>query len=218
MAWTTAAEWLETGGPVLYVLLAMSVLALTIILAKLWQLLGSRALAQKPAREALDLWRQGQGRLALQRVEAAPGPLAEVLAVAMRGKLDPEQPEERVREEAARVAVGRLESLRGMLRGLEVIGALSPLLGLLGTVLGMIAAFRNLQAAGNQVDPAILSGGIWEALLTTAAGLVVAIPVVAAFNLFERAIERLRHRMEDAVTRVFTQAPRHAEDKARRVA
>jgi biopolymer transport protein ExbB len=56
------------------------------------------------------------------------------------------------------------------------------LLGLFGTVLGMVEAFRQLELAGSQVDPAVLSGGIWQALLTTAVGLAVAIPAVLAHN------------------------------------
>ena len=97
-----------------------------------------------------------------------------------------------------------LASLRSHLRTLEVIATLSPLLGLLGTVLGMIEAFRQLEISGNQIDPGILSGGIWQALLTTALGLGVAIPVVLAHSWLERKVDRCRHNMEDAVTRVFT--------------
>jgi biopolymer transport protein ExbB len=85
-----------------------------------------------------------------------------------------------------------------------VIGTLSPLLGLFGTVLGMIEAFRRLEAAGSRVDPSILSGGIWGALLTTAVGLAVAIPTIAALNWLERRVERLAHDMDDAAARVFT--------------
>ena len=109
-----------------------------------------------------------------------------------------------MREEVYRYAAGALEALRGWLRPLEVIAALAPLLGLFGTVLGMIAAFRQLEAAGNQVNPAVLSGGIWEALLTTAVGLAVAMPVVALLNWLERRVERLAHEIDDAVTRLFT--------------
>ena len=118
----------------------------------------------------------------------------------------PESPadEALVREEMQRVGARELESLRSHLRVLEVIGTLSPLLGLFGTVLGMIEAFRRLEEAGSRVDPAILSGGIWEALLTTAIGLAVAIPAVAALNWLERKVERLRHDMEDCATRLFT--------------
>ncbi|HEX7025688.1 MAG TPA: MotA/TolQ/ExbB proton channel family protein, partial [Gammaproteobacteria bacterium] len=116
----------------------------------------------------------------------------------------PEVGDELAREEVQRIAGVQLFKLRGGLRVIEVIASLSPLLGLLGTVLGMIAAFQQLEAAGSQVNPAVLSGGIWEALLTTAAGLVVAIPAIIALNFFEQRIQRIRQQMEDAGTQIFT--------------
>ena len=81
--------------------------------------------------------------------------------------------------------------MRAQLPALEVIGTLTPLLGLLGTVLGMIAAFRAMEVAGSQVDPSVLSGGIWQALLTTAMGLAIAIPVMAAYNWMDRKSQRV---------------------------
>jgi len=98
----------------------------------------------------------------------------------------------------------QLDNLRSGLRPLALIANISPLIGLLGTVLGMINAFQALQNAGNKVDPTILSGGIWVALLTTAAGLIIAIPAAAAHNWMEGVIYRAQRAMEDAVTRVFT--------------
>ncbi len=77
-------------------------------------------------------------------------------------------------------------------RLLELIGLIAPLLGLLGTILGMITAFQALQESGQQADPTVLAGGIWEALLTTALGLIVAIPAIVAFNLIENRMEALR--------------------------
>ncbi len=68
----------------------------------------------------------------------------------------------------------------------------------------MIEAFQQLEQAGSQVDPALLSGGIWEALLTTAVGLAVAMPVVAALAWLERTVDRLSQVMESVVTQVFT--------------
>jgi biopolymer transport protein ExbB len=137
-------------------------------------------------------------------------PRARLLAHAITGlrrlKDQPPAAMELLREELNRAASAQLEQLRAWLRALEVIAALSPLLGLLGTVLGMIEAFRQLELAGSQVDPAILSGGIWQALLTTAAGLSVAIPVVLLHSWLERRVERCAHGMEDAVTRLFTDA------------
>ncbi len=122
----------------------------------------------------------------------------------MTGVRNPKLGDATLREELVRVASRQLETLSGYLRALEVIATLSPLLGLLGTVLGMIQAFQELAIAGSQVDPALLSGGIWQALLTTALGLAVAIPVVLVHSWLERRVERCGHAMEDAVTRVFT--------------
>jgi biopolymer transport protein ExbB len=75
---------------------------------------------------------------------------------------------------------------------------------LLGTVLGMIAAFQTLQQSGAQADPSDLAGGIWEALLTTAAGMGVAIPASMALSWFESVVDRVQADMEDLATRIFT--------------
>ena len=89
-------------------------------------------------------------------------------------------------------------------RILDTIAQLAPLLGLLGTVLGMIEAFQALQTAGSQVDPAALAGGIWVALLTTAAGLSVAMPTSIALSWFEAQIDRERAMAEHAFTVLVT--------------
>lgn len=111
------------------------------------------------------------------------------------------------REETERVARLLLSDLRSGLRPLELIATIAPLLGLLGTVLGMISAFQALQEAGSRADPSMLAGGIWEALLTTAAGMAVAIPASVALTWFEAVAERLRLQLEDGATRVFLTAP-----------
>lgn len=199
-----ALALLEAGGPVMLVLLGLSVIALTIILLKLWQFATLRVGSRRFADEALEHWRAGRRAEALKRLAGVRNPIARVLETAIRGLAQRQVGEDKVREEVARIAAAQLENLRSHLRGLEVIATLSPLLGLLGTVLGMIEAFQQLEQAGRQVDPTVLSGGIWEALLTTAAGLSVAVPAVIVLNGLERTIERLSHRMEDAVTQIFT--------------
>ena len=74
----------------------------------------------------------------------------------------------------------------------------------------MIRAFMRLEEAGSQVDPAILSGGIWEALLTTALGLAIAIPVMAALSWLESQVDRVRETLSDAVTQVLSPTPQGA--------
>lgn len=195
---------LDLGGPVLIVLMVLSIVALTIILFKLFQFFAMRVFGDAFVRVALQHYRKGYYEDALRILARQRSPVARVMDVAMVGHARNDLNDYLVREEIERVALQYLERMRSYLRGLEVIGTLSPLLGLLGTVLGMIQAFQQLEFAGSRVDPGILSGGIWEALLTTAAGLVVAIPTLAMLNWFERIVQRTSHRMEDAVTQVFT--------------
>ena len=199
-----ALDWIDIGGPVVVVLLAMSVVALTVVLAKLWQFGAARLGDLRPAREALRLYQAGHtdGALALLSGSSA-NPAVEALARAIRGRRRG-IPETMVREEVMRYGGDALESLRTGFRPLEVIASLAPLLGLFGTVLGMIEAFHQLELAGSRVDPAVLSGGIWEALLTTAVGLGVAIPVVLILNWLEGRVDRFAHEMGSIVTRVFT--------------
>jgi biopolymer transport protein ExbB len=110
-----------------------------------------------------------------------------------------------LRQEALRKARELLAQWTAHLRILEVVSALAPLLGLFGTVLGMIEAFQAMEAAGSQVNPSLLSGGIWQALLTTAVGLGVAIPVSMANSWFERRVEVQAGALQDSIDRVFGQ-------------
>ena len=80
---------------------------------------------------------------------------------------------------------------------------ISPLLGLLGTVLGMIQSFQELELARGAANASVLAGGIWQALLTTAAGLIVAIPATLSANLLSAKVDRASHLMEDSVTRLY---------------
>jgi len=200
----SALGLLETGGVVMYILAALSVTALAIVLDRFWTFGRGGVWRRAASARALADWHAGRRGEAQRHVAQPRDPVADVLQVAMAGRMEPGVDDAAVREEVARRGAAWLESLRGGLRPLELIGTLAPLLGLLGTVIGMIDAFRALSAGGSQLDPAVLSEGIWVALLTTAAGLSVAIPAVAAHTLLERQLERLHHRMQDAVTRVLT--------------
>lgn len=203
-------HFMEDGGPVLYLLLVISVLALTLIIAKLIQFRMLRVHAHRFVEPALRNWHDGNKRKALGILRGQRNPVARVLEVALRGSVAGARSKELVKEEITRVAGLELDNLRGGLRPLALIANISPLIGLLGTVLGMINAFQALQNAGNKVDPTILSGGIWVALLTTAAGLIIAIPTAAAHNWLEGVVYRAQRVMEDTVTRVFTAQIFHA--------
>lgn len=195
---------LEAGGAVMWIIASLSVAALAIVLAKLWEFARIGVWRRAAATAAVTEWEAGRPDAARTRLQQASGPVADVLGIAVEGRRRGIE-EGAVREEVARRGAAWLEALRTGLRPLELIGTLAPLLGLLGTVIGMIDAFRELEAAGGRVDPSVLSGGIWVALLTTAAGLSVAIPAVAAHTLLERLLERLHHRMQDGATRILNE-------------
>ncbi|MEM6489593.1 MAG: MotA/TolQ/ExbB proton channel family protein [Pseudomonadota bacterium] len=197
-----AAGLVELGGPVVVILACLSIFALGIVIAKLAQFTAAGVGSRGAAREALRLYREGRARDAFATVRGARNPAARILAQAMEGQARG-VPEVKLREACYAEAQIAVEALRNWMRPLEVIATLAPLLGLFGTVLGMIDAFSQLEAAGSQVDPAILSGGIWEALLTTAVGLAVAIPTVAAVNWFERRIERVEHDIDTGLAGLF---------------
>lgn len=196
-------DFLQVGGPVVWILMVFSVVALTIVLLKLWQFSSLRAESLKTSQLALDDWRNGAREESLQKLDEKR-PIDALVGYSMRSVLEAKSNVELIREEVERRAMNQLSQFRSFLRPLEIIATLSPLLGLLGTVLGMITAFQQMEGAGSQVDPSVLSGGIWQALLTTAVGLAVAIPVVTLQSWLERKVERIAHNMNDAVTQVFT--------------
>lgn len=206
-----------TGGPVLALLALFSIAALAIVVVKCYQFHRLGLNHRNNVDAALSLWRRAEHQRAIDSLAGSKQPAASLVRLAMYS-MYPRVPDvATLREELERVALDMLDGLRSHLRALEVIATLSPLLGLFGTVLGMINAFQELESAGNQVDPGILSGGIWLALMTTAVGLAVAIPAVLAHNWLDRRVERHERLMESSVTQVFTSSLLRADDNAQPV-
>ncbi len=175
------------GGPVIAILFVMSVLTLSVTLYKLWQFSVSGVGRHRVLSEALAFWDSGEQHAARERLKSSRSYLAPLLGKAM-GSSDRPGVEARLDAEAGQ-ALAVLE--RGF-RLLDTVAQIAPLLGLLGTVLGMIEAFRSLQNAGSTVDPSLLAGGIWVALLTTAVGLAVAIPTSIVLAWLESRTARER--------------------------
>jgi len=209
-----AVRFVRLGGPAIWAITALSVVALALTLWKIWRLMLMGAWSGgRNARAAVDLWASGQEVQALALLERRRSCRAQLIRAAMTARRDASLDNTGERAETERVARNLLARARVGLRPLELIVAIAPLLGLLGTVLGMIAAFQALQEAGSRADPSMLAGGIWEALLTTAAGMAVAIPAAMALTWFESIVDRLRLEMEDAATRIFLR-PTSQMDKA----
>ena len=195
----------QQGGPVMYILLALSVLACTIILVKLVQFYRLRLRQAAFVDDVLVTITQRRFDEAFAQLSRQPGPVARVVESALQCGLDSRMSAAATEAEVSRVGSAEIRNLESWLRGLSTVAHLSPLLGLFGTVLGIIDAFIGLEASGSRVDPALLSGGIWEALLTTAFGLAVAIPAMAAFYYLEGEVDRARGLMKDACVRVLVQ-------------
>jgi len=185
------------------VLLLLSVLATTIILVKLYQFSRSALRRTGFIEKILSILQAGQQQQALSELRQQRNPVARVMESALRNGANPDMTAKDIEAEVSRVGSAQIRNLESWLRGLSAIAHLSPLLGLLGTVTGMISAFMQLEAAGSRIDPSILSGGIWEALLTTAFGLTVAIPAMAAFYYLEGEVDHTRAAMKDASIRVL---------------
>ncbi|MEQ9259796.1 MAG: MotA/TolQ/ExbB proton channel family protein [Roseovarius sp.] len=186
----------DLGGPVVMVLIGVSVVATATVLYKIWQFGAAGVGRHKALAEAVAAWDRGDrsgARAALDRSTSYLAPVIEMAFVS--GAED----EGRLRAEAET----RFARLEAGFRLLDSVVQLSPLLGLFGTVLGMIEAFQSLQQAGTQVDPSLLAGGIWVALLTTAVGLAVAMPTALVLSWLEGRMDAERVTAERAIATVL---------------
>ncbi len=191
------------GGPVMVVLLTLSLAALTIVLLKSWQFLRLRRLRSDALEQWLELVEAGRGEEAASILGDEMHPVVSVYRRTLGLAGDPAVSAPAAAAEVSRLGSALLRRAEAGLRPLSIIAQLSPLLGLLGTVLGMIQAFMRIEEAGSVVDPAVLSGGIWQALLTTAFGLTIAIPAMAAFHFFEGVVDRMAATMKDGSQRIL---------------
>ena len=194
-------QLIALGGPVLAILLGVSIIALSLVLLKLWQHHAAHVGRRRHLQRALERWDAGDAEGATVEVGRSRHFLKPVIELGMR-LCEREDVSDRLESEADR----KITPLEGGFRVLDTIAQLSPLLGLLGTVLGMIEAFQALQDAGDQVDPSQLAGGIWVALMTTAAGLSVAMPASVALSWFEGRIDAERAFADYAISILTTPA------------
>jgi len=205
-SFATMLDFFDRGGIAIWVIAALSVVTVAILLWKSWRLARAGAWRRDRAEAAVDLWVAGKAAEARRTAAEGMGLRAQIVKAALDALATPNFDEPRAREETTRVARRALAEAGTGLRALELIATIAPLLGLFGTVLGMISAFQAFEAAAVTAEPADLAGGIWEALLTTAAGMAVAIVASMGLSWFESVIEALRRDLEDLATRIFTHA------------
>ncbi|MFM6171453.1 MAG: MotA/TolQ/ExbB proton channel family protein [Sphaerospermopsis kisseleviana] len=186
------------GGIVMWPLLFCSVLGVAVILDRAVFFLRLRSTNLRRFESQLtDDLRRGETESALRLARSSDHPVARVAASYLENLGRPAALRtEIVRREGSL----QLERVEKRLRVLAAISHLAPLLGLLGTVLGMVLAFAKIEGLQGAMKPADLAGGIWQALLTTVFGLVVAIPCMAAYHGFEGLADKIARRMQFIVT------------------
>ena len=182
----TLGEFIDLGGPVVMLLIAMSVLAVAMILMKLWQFWRAGVGRHERILAALHANDHGDHEGAMKLASSSKSHLGELTVVALC--VGPHYDHDALRARLTGMAELNMSRLQSGFRLLDSIAQIAPLLGLFGTVLGMIGAFQALQEAGANVDPSALAGGIWVALLTTAMGLGVAMPAALVLTWFESKV------------------------------
>lgn len=190
-----------TGGPIILLLALLSVFSLALIVYKIVQLSPvTKGDANRDA--ALASFEAGKIDDARRAAESGPAPADRVLAFAIKA-LGNGRSGAALMAELMRRGNEELSRMTRHIRLLELIAMISPLLGLLGTVLGMIQSFQELEMAEGAANASVLAGGIWQALLTTAAGLLVAIPAAVGASLLAGRAERGAQLIEGAIAQLM---------------
>ena len=191
---------IHRGGPVMVPIVMCSVFSLTLIIERMYYFISlhlgtdiDRFFAQ--LRSAVD-GRQWKDAAAL--CETWQGPVARVVLAGLVAREGTSQEIDEAMEEAAHEEMPAVER---HLRWLSTLAQVSTLMGLLGTVTGLVRAFQAIQTkstGGNPVSPGDLAGGVWEALITTVAGLIIAIPTILAYNYLASRVGEVQFHMEKA--------------------
>jgi biopolymer transport protein ExbB len=186
----------------MYPLVLCSMIALGVIIAKSWTLWIAHRDTDKILGDVRELTEAGRIDEAIDRCMETPGPTAAILMVGLRRIREGhflESELEQAIDTTGTIELGFLE--RGLVI-LATVANVAPLMGFLGTVAGMIMAFAAIESAGS-VDPTLVAGGIKVALLTTAAGLVIAIPTNIGYNMFVTRIDKLITDMERGTQQIL---------------
>jgi len=188
------------GAPVVAVLVFLSFVALTVTLFKVFQFQRLGVGSYRTAERAMGLWASGDRMSALQTAAGGRSQICQVLALAMDTLTRDPTARMQARQRASTAAIGMLTHNARQLRIIETIVQAAPMLGLLGTVIGMIEAFQQISASNGAADPASLAGGIWIALITTALGLGVAIPFYFVSVWLDSRLDQERATFESAIS------------------
>jgi biopolymer transport protein ExbB len=180
-------DYFLKGGLLMYPLAACSLIALAVILEKAVHFARVRS-AKGQAEAVIQAAREGRLEQARALCAQSPGPQARLFAAALESQ---NLPRSDIENSLSRLGSRELKQLSHRLHWLELVGRVAPMLGLTGTVTGLTRAFRTVAALKQVTDPSLLASGIWEALITTIAGLFIGIPALIAYHLFDNRLRAL---------------------------
>lgn len=200
----------QGGGFMMYPLAFLLILGIGVIIWKLIDLTSKSARTSKVLKQVDTLVSEGRIAEAVEIAESSKTPAGRILSEGLRRHSEGTERVAKAIENAGMIEMAKLE--KGLVI-LATVSTIAPLLGFLGTVIGMIQAFQAIELAG-EVEATIVAGGIKVALITTAAGLVIAIPVSIGHNYFVAKIDSLVLDMEEAAQRTID----HLHDQSVRAA
>ncbi len=191
----------DKGGIIVWILTGYSFIALTILFERTIRFMFMGRPGRQVEKQLLDALRQYQPDNIINKMRGPEGRLLQgILQASKEGVQD-------LNRVAVRLGSFELNKMEKGFRTLSFLGNTAPLLGLLGTIIGMIKAFMVIEQAGGQVDAQALAGGIWEAMLTTGVGLAVAIPVLFLLHLLESMTDKRAHSMRNYASLLLEYLP-----------
>ncbi len=193
-------ELVVKGGPLMILIILCSIVAFAVVMERLWHLRRAMINTESFMEKISETIRRNKIMDAIDMCNATPGPIAHILKA---GILKHDRSKVEIREAIEDAGIHEVPRLEKNLPVLATIAHISPLLGLLGTVTGMVRSFQVIEqkaVALMPVNPGDLAGGIWEALITTVAGLAVAIPTYVAYNFLVAKVDGFVLEMEKSAT------------------
>ncbi len=193
-------EFMQKGGPIMWPILLCSVLAFAIVIERLMRLRREQVDTKSFMEQISKSLKRNKIMEALETCDRTKGPIANILKA---GILKHDRPRHEVREAIEDASIHEVPRLERNLPVLATVAHIAPLLGLLGTVTGLVSAFQVIESkasATSPINPGDLAGGIWEALLTTVFGLCVAIPTYVAYNYLVSRVDGFVLEMEKSAT------------------
>lgn len=195
------AEIFEKGGPIVWILLGYSCIALALVIERVLHYLLMDKLPRNFEKELATAFMENRVEVYLEPLK---GPDARVMQGICKAGHEGIRDLDSV---ASRCGSAELVKMERGFRTLSILGHTAPLLGLLGTIIGMIKAFMVIEGAGGRVDSQALAGGIWEAMLTTGVGLAVAVPILLLLHMLESTADRRAHKMRSSAMLLLERLP-----------